>query len=193
MLEQSEHPPRDLNNFLDRPTFAVGYFSAEECLQIRELSASLPTMEGGITDKGTQSHDIRRSTIRWMAPSTSCQWIYQKLWSAVEEVNQCFQFDIYDIREVQIARYIPGDFYDWHLDIGRNKTSTRKLSLSVQLSDPSSYEGGELVLRDFDDEEPVKEIGTVFVFPSYISHRVNRILTGERWSLVAWVHGPPFR
>ncbi len=193
MLGQSEHPRRDTNDFLDRPCFAVRYFSAEECLQIRELSASLPTMEGGITDKTIQAHDIRHSTIRWMTPSTGCQWIYKKLWSAVEKVNERYQFDICGIREVQVARYVPGDFYDWHLDIGKTDTSTRKLSISVQLSEPSSYEGGELVLRDYEKEEPVTEIGSVIVFPSYLSHRVNIILTGERWSLVAWVHGPPFR
>jgi len=86
-----------------------------------------------------------------------------------------------------------GDFYDWHLDIGKTDTSSRKLSVSVQLSDPEGYEGGELLLRDYANESPVKEIGSVIVFPSYLSHRVSKILTGERWSLVAWVHGPPYR
>ena len=112
---------------------------------------------------------------------------------AVEEVNRHYQFEILGIREVQVARYYAEDFYDWHLDIGKTDTSTRKLSLSVQLTDPNDYEGGELVLRDYQNERPVKELGSVIVFPSYLSHRVNRVTTGERWSLVAWVHGPPFR
>ena len=34
--------------------------------------------------------------------------------------------------------------YDWHLDIGEMSSSTRKLSISIQLSDPEDYEGGEL-------------------------------------------------
>jgi len=193
MIEQPNRPSPGTNDFLDRPTFAVGYFSADECSRIRELSTSLVTTEGGITDKRALDSHVRSSTICWMTPSSDSQWIYEKLWMAVEEVNRHYQFEILGIREVQVARYYAEDFYDWHLDIGKTDTSTRKLSLSVQLTDPNDYEGGEFVLRDYQNERPVKEIGSVIVFPSYLSHRVNRVTTGERWSLVAWVHGPPFR
>lgn len=120
-----------------------------------------------------------------MTPSTSTRWIYDKLWTAIEEVNQRYRFEVLGVRELQVARYGRDDFYDWHLDIGKTDTSTRKLSLSVQLSDPNDYEGGELVLHGYENEKPVKEIGSVIVFPSYLSHRVNRVTTGERWSLVA--------
>ena len=41
------------------------------------------------------------------------------------------------------------------------------------------------MLHGYENEKPVKEIGSVIVFPSYLSHRVNRVTTGERWSLVA--------
>ena len=127
-------------------------------------------------------HDVRHSTVRWLTPSDDSRWVFEKLWLAIEEVNQLYRFDLFGIREVQIARYGAGDFYDWHLDIGKTDTSSRKLSVSVQLSGPESYEGGELVLRDYVNENPVKEIGSVIVFPSYLSHRVSKILTGERWS-----------
>ena len=193
MLERPELPRRESNDFLDVPCNAVGYFSTGECLQIRELSASLSTLEGGVSEKGTLAHDIRSSNIRWMTPTTGNQWVFEKLWAAVEQINQCYRFELDGIREVQIARYGQGDFYDWHVDIGKAVTSTRKLSVSVQLSDPGSYEGGELVVQYHEDKEPVKEIGSVIVFPSYLSHRVNRVVRGERWSLVAWVHGPAFR
>ena len=193
MLERPELPRRESNDFLDVPCNAVGYFSTGECLQIRELSASLSTLEGGVSEKGTLAHEIRSSNIRWMTPTTGNQWVFEKLWAAVEQINLCYRFELDGIREVQIARYGQGDFYDWHVDIGKAVTSTRKLSVSVQLSDPGSYEGGELVVQCHEDKEPVKEIGSVIVFPSYLSHRVNRIIRGERWSLVAWVHGPAFR
>ncbi len=193
MLERPELPRRESNDFLDTPCNAVGYFSTGECLQIRELSASLSTLEGGVSAKGTLAHDIRSSNIRWMTPMTGNQWVFEKLWAAVEQVNQSYRFELDGIREVQIARYGQGDFYDWHVDIGKAVTSTRKLSVTLQLSDPGSYEGGELVVQYHEDKEPVKEIGSVIVFPSYLSHRANRIIRGERWSLVAWAHGPAFR
>ena len=193
MVGQSTLPREETNDFLDRPTYAAGYFSAEECSCIIGLSTALSKMEGGITDKGTLASSVRSSTVRWMTLSEKTGWIYEKLWAAVEEVNQRYRFEILGIREMQIARYRQGDFYDWHLDIGKTDTSSRKLSLSVQLSAPDDYAGGELVVAGYENEKPVKEIGSVIVFPSYLSHRVNEVTAKERWSLVAWVHGPPFR
>lgn len=193
MSQKPGHPQTATNDFLDRPCFAVGYFSSDECARIRQQSVIFQSADGKVTDEEAEMHDVRNSTVRWLSPSDDSRWIFEKLWSAIEEVNQRYQFELYGIREVQIARYGVGGFYDWHLDIGKTDTSSRKLSVSVQLSGPESYEGGELVLRDYVNEEPVKEIGSVIVFPSYLSHRVNEIRSGERWSLVAWVHGPPFR
>ena len=193
MVGQSTLPREETNDYLDRPTFAAGYFSAEECSRIKDLSSALSKMEGGITDKGTLESSVRSSTVCWMTPSKSTRWVCEKLWAAVEEVNECYRFEILGIREMQIARYRQGDFYDWHLDIGKTDTSSRKLSLSVQLSAPDDYRGGELLIHSYENEKPVKEIGSVIVFPSYLSHRVIEVTAGELWSLVAWVHGPPFR
>lgn len=189
----TKSPDIERNDYLDTPCNAAGYFSAEECRRIMQLSASQSTLDGGVSDKGTPAKNIRSSRIRWMNPSAENQWVYEKLWAAVEYVNQRYRFDIDRISEVQIARYGPGDFYDWHVDIGKAATSTRKLSLSVQLSDGGDYQGGELVIHDQQDSKPVKVIGSVIVFPSFLPHRVKEVTFGERWSLVAWAHGPPFR
>ena len=63
----------------------------------------------------------------------------------------------------------------------------RVLSVSVQLSNPSSYKGGELI---FDNTEPMEDAqGTVIIFPSNLYHRVNPILSGTRYSLVQWFKG----
>ena len=193
MTEQTSCIQDATNDFLDRPTFAVGYFSPEECARIIDLSTSLSAMDGRVTDQWELDKQVRSSTVAWMAVSPNTRWIYEKLWTAVEEVNRCYRFDVFGIREVQVARYAPGDFYDWHLDIGKADTSSRKLSLSVQLTDPENYDGGELLIHGYENEKPVKEIGSVIVFPSYLSHCVNSVTSGTRWSLVAWVHGPPFR
>lgn len=137
MVNPSKRHCEETNDFLDRPTFAAGYFSANECSRIRDLSATLSKLEGGITDKGTLESSVRSSTICWMTPSEETRWIYDKLWAAVEEVNQRYQFEILGIREVQIAHYRQGDFFDWHLDFGKTDTSSRKLSLSVSYPRPT--------------------------------------------------------
>ena len=67
------------------------------------------------------------------------------------------------------------------------------VSKSLTGSGPGDYEGGELVICEHEDADPVKAIGSVIVFPSFLEHQVRKIVKGERWSLVAWVHGPPFR
>ena len=44
---------------------------------------------------------------------------------------------------VQLSRYTLGQFYDKHVDFNGNpdtKSHTRKLSMSVQLSDENSYD-----------------------------------------------------
>ena len=79
------------------------------------------------------------------------------------------------------------------MDFGNDATSTRKLSVSVQLSDPSEYEGGDLELMVNRNYIKVpKEKGTIIFFPSYLTHRVTKVTSGKRNSLVAWFHGPSF-
>jgi PKHD-type hydroxylase len=49
----------------------------------------------------------------------------------------------------------------------------RKLSISIQLTDPEKYEGGELYLYDNDKGNLMsKTQGTLIMFPSYVLHEV---------------------
>ncbi len=78
-----------------------------------------------------------------------------------------------------------------HQDLGAS-FSTRKLSLSVQLSEDSAYEGGDLVFPYANDRGP-RSIGTLAIFPSYLPHYVTTVTSGRRYALVGWIHGPAFR
>ena len=72
----------------------------------------------------------------------------------------------------------------------------RKLSLSVQLTPPEYYEGGEFEFPDDKEKfnvEDSKEQGTVIFFPSYMRHGVKPVTKGTRYSLVCWVKGPMFK
>ena len=69
----------------------------------------------------------------------------------------------------------------------------RKLSITVQLSDPSDYEGGDL--QFLITREPVtakREKGNAIVFPSFMIHQVKPVTKGVRYSLVCWCSGPAF-
>ncbi len=70
----------------------------------------------------------------------------------------------------------------------------RKLSLSLQLSDPARYQGCDLELSYGDGvQQAPRSRGTVIAFPSYVLHRVTPIASGTRKSLVIWASGPDFR
>jgi PKHD-type hydroxylase len=82
--------------------------------------------------------------------------------------------------------------YGWHQDFGGG--ISRKLSMAVQLSDPSEYDGGALqVMTSGEPQSIPKKRGMIAVFPSYILHQVTPVTRGSRQSLVAWVSGPPFK
>jgi PKHD-type hydroxylase len=84
--------------------------------------------------------------------------------------------------------------YDWHLDAGNTSIPPRKLSFILQLSDPDSYEGGDLQIMNSTEPTTVKkEKGFAVVFPSYTLHRVTPVTKGIRKTLVIWVTGPTFR
>ena len=63
---------------------------------------------------------------------------------------------------------------------------------TVQLSDPTSYTGGEFVFHDLEksfpsdgDKVKMKNRGTAIMFPSFIFHSVEPVLTGIRYGLTA--------
>ena len=109
-------------------------------------------------------------------------------------VNKNYGFDIRGFGDaLQVARYTEGDYYDWHMDIGKGNSSTRKISISIQLSDPADYEGGDLEFFGMADFQPPRGLGTAIAFPTFLAHRVKPVTRGVRLSLVTWIAGPPFR
>ena len=96
-----------------------------------------------------------------------------------------FQFTVYHASE--------GGHYDWHIDWGLAQVQ-RKLSASLQLSDPAQYEGCDLQFQGMRQVEAApRDRGAVIVFPSFILHRVTPISSGTRKSLVVWASGPKFK
>lgn len=119
----------------------------------------------------------------------------ERLLAAVCQVNeQYFRFDlsgIWDDDQPTVVRYEPDQgHYHWHVDCAEPHP-LRKLSFSVLLSDPDSYTGGDLEVNGFDPAPRVR--GQLFLFPSFMWHRVTPVTAGARHVLVGWVLGPTFR
>lgn len=110
--------------------------------------------------------------------------------------GQKYQFDI-DLFEYQMMRYDIGGNFDWHCDYGISPQADywRKLSLTIQLSDPDEYEGGELIIVDYFNQwqQMPKQKGTAVIFDSRCPHKVNPVTKGQRSAIVGWANGPKLR
>ena len=106
--------------------------------------------------------------------------------------RDCFGFDLNDFNEYQIAQYEKGDYYIEHLDLGLEREFERKLSITVQLSAPTEYKGGDLVFGSGIPNPPsdkLKNRGAILIFPSFVPHQVKPVTDGKRMSLVGWYEG----
>ena len=151
----------------------------------------------------------RDSNIVWM----NDRWIYKEIQPYVRTANHNAGWKFFwDWSEsCQFTKYKKGQYYDLHCDSwdkpytqeGSIKGKIRKLSVTVTLSDPKTYKGGELEF-DFRQNDPDKpreprtctEIlpkGSIVVFPSFVWHRVKPVTKGVRYSLVIWNLGYPFQ
>ena len=90
------------------------------------------------------------------------------------------------------ARYRPGMTYGEHLDdpiMGTGGVLYRSdVAVTVFLSAPDDYEGGELVIVGAAGEQSVKGgAGDAVLYPAGSIHRVNAVTRGERLVAVTWV------
>jgi PKHD-type hydroxylase len=180
-----------MNSHVSSPLVFTGIFSPGECRRIMALSQHRQQRAGTMM---YAKPNIRKSTIAWIDVQPDSEWLYEKVWDTFQAVNRWFKFDLFGfVDEIQFAKYAVGDGFGWHLDAGGGQTSTRKLSMSVQLCDDDEYFGGDLELCACPGLDPRRRRGTIIVFPSFLAHQVTPVTRGTRYSLVAWAHGPAFK
>jgi PKHD-type hydroxylase len=168
-------------------------FTPEECAQI--IAIGNTKLEEATVADGESKKDIRESQIAWLY-GADIEFAFRRVTDAVLNINnQFFNFDLFGLAEgFQFTKYdAPTGHYGMHIDKILNGT-VRKLSLTIQLSSPEDYEGGELALQMSKEPEIMpKELGKMVVFPSYVLHEVRPVTKGTRYSLVAWITGKPFK
>jgi len=102
-------------------------------------------------------------------------------------------FDIETSEQTQLGEYQVGGHYDWHVDeefFNKEKGKHRKISVVMQLSDPDSYENGDLIL-DYTQKIPASRArGSIVAFPSELMHKVTPVTKGVRHSATLWLNGP---
>jgi PKHD-type hydroxylase len=183
------------------PPFAVLEVGLSEtevatCIQhgdaLPRREATVAQAHGSVVDTA-----YRAARVGWLYPGRETRMVFDLLARVTEKANAFFGFSLLGFAEpVQYTVYeAPSVGYEWHVDMVDAPTEVqRKLSLTLQLSDPADYEGGALEFRDGCSVVTApRERGAVVAFPSWAHHRVTPVTRGVRRSLVAWVGGPCFR
>ena len=174
-------------------------FSPQQCQMIIDKGMSLKkeTAAVGINKPGGGIDPEKRiTTISWI-PFKDMPEMYKDIQATMLKANgNHFGFDGMKLTEVaQFTHYLTGGFYDWHMDndvLGKHQPPVRKISMTLLLSDPSTFEGGELEFMSKGKTAKLKQ-GQAIFFASWLQHRVKPVTKGERKSLVMWFGGPPFK
>ena len=176
----------------DHYCFYENAFSVEECEKIIEIGNDLAVKNSRI-DGDREDASIRKSRNSWISYQPEYNWLYERLKEFALSANEVrYKFDLTGFMEdLQFTVYDKeGSFYQHHMDFGA-KVAIRKLSIVVFLSDPETYEGGEIDFYMLGSRKFSQ--GTLVAFPSFEVHGVKPVTKGIRYSLVAWTSGPPFR
>ena len=172
-------------------------FTVDELKKIEEMTFQLPFETAAVGENNVSKvSDYRKSSIKWCPQNEEWDWVYDKLSSMISEANNnMWKFDLTHMRElIQYTEYYEGGgHYDWHMDCGIGIQSQRKISVTVQLSHPSEYEGGDLEFNIGNYMTAPQVQGAAVIFPSFFLHRVTPITKGIRKSFVLWVGGEPYR
>lgn len=196
-------PPKHYSWYVDDPyveerwAYIDNAFSREECNRIIRLANSdILELADGQIESGPDT-TVRSSKIGFLPTCEETQWIFERLAGGIQRINkQFFNFDLVQIDTLQLSEY-SADYkglYRKHIDILYKPFTSRKLSFTVQLSDPDCYEGGDLKIYQAEHPDILKrDIGTVNFFPSWTLHEVTPVTKGTRYSLVGWVSGPRFK
>ena len=150
-------------------------------------------------------------------------WLWHYVQKA-NKTNFLYDLSHIDGGSLQYARYAEGEFYGWHHDssievhykptfeevssggiinndkfhndkLNQKHELIRKLSFSLQLSDPDDYEGGNVQLLDENNKIYIapRQRGSIILFDSRTKHRVLKVTKGVRKSIVGWVLGPRWK
>ena len=186
------------------------------CDEIKKLGLSKDFGKGLTANKTPEEHKddglsellkYRDSDLNWLDEN----WIYKEITPVVQQANKDAKWNWDRMEHAQFTKYGKGQYYKWHIDSTTKPFDNpeepfiykkiRKLSLSLLLSNPDEYKGGDFEF-DFSNVEagtvrhPLKELsgkGSMVVFPSDTFHRVTPVTEGTRYSLVIWCAGDPFR
>jgi PKHD-type hydroxylase len=172
-------------------------FAPVELDAIEAYGDRMVQQKAEIAVKSANDDHIRITRIAWLERNPETTPLYERLQHVVAKLNsEIYRFDVTDLERIQYSVYdgAEGGHYGWHMDHGPHNLKPRKISMSIQLTDPSQYEGCDLQFQVSDKIGVApRQRGAIIAFPSFVLHRVTPITSGVRKALVVWATGPEFR
>lgn len=179
---------------------SISVFRADECEAILDMVGGGQWGHARVSESDNAYGAVKpevRSVVSQPLPLRADGWPMTSIVEAIQEANaRLWRYELWGFGRSDypsILRY-EGEVQDHfrsHVDAGEFAAS-RKLSFSLQLSDPSKYLGGDLVISG-QNVTGSREQGSLTVFSSMSSHEVTPVYSGRRHAVVGWVHGPTFR
>ena len=176
-------------------------FTPEQCQNIIDMGHQQKQEEAQVGHKdrkeGAYDTKMRITTISWI-PFKAMPDMYKIIDRTMKQVNgNHFGYEGMIITEpAQFTEYPKGGFYDWHMDAdvsGIHEPPVRKISMTILLSPPHEFKGGDLEFMTEGNRPPQLIQGQAIYFCSLLRHRVVKVKKGIRRSLVMWFGGPPFK
>ena len=166
-------------------------FVSAECDAILGIAGARSGRPAPVTgyDGETVDPAQRRATTTLIERDPESQWLFDRLDALFADAGAALGLKVDGLSEpVQIVRYGVGDHFQlWHSDAGHDLHERRRLSASIELSDPADYAGGLLEImpmRMMPGSPPGQ--GHATIFPSRALHHVTPVTRGVRHALVAW-------
>jgi len=179
-------------------TYQKNFFNKKELDIVDKLAKTLDFMDARVGNNNLKKSK-RNNKLGWIDYNVDTMWLFDKVYGAAYQntwglattgIHDSIQYTVYPAENKE-------QFYHSHRDSG-SLTWWRKVSMTIQLSEPSEFEGGGLQIEDAGGDgvwldTPHEDRGDMIMFPSFLRHQALPVTKGTRKCLVIWISGPPLR
>jgi len=166
-----------------------GLLKPEELSQIDEIIAQAEFIDGSATASDAAKSVKKNLQLPEGMPLAQIQGIIRKAVSESPLIQAAIMPKI--VLPPLVSSYTGGMSYGWHVDspiMGSGPTIRTDVGMTVFLSDPNSYKGGELVIQSPSGQVPVKLAkGDAIIYPTTRLHGVAPVEEGNRIVAVSWM------
>ncbi|MEZ5450370.1 MAG: 2OG-Fe(II) oxygenase [Thiolinea sp.] len=151
---------------------------------------------GRIGQQASSAETIKKSTDLVVSGSERPHWqdvdnnLHRSLAIALRDFREAFPFFQGPFKDMgyNLQRYVPGDYYHWHIDGGSHAFAQRQLVAIWYLNDVAAEAGGS---TDFLHQQVSirPEKGKLVLFPPFWTHehRAAELLSGVKYIATTWI------